>query len=44
MHVANKPRGEEEVTEEQLKVMRTRDARYVEMKRVAEIQVTAAGY
>ncbi|XP_046899982.1 probable U3 small nucleolar RNA-associated protein 11 [Hypomesus transpacificus] len=38
VHVANKPRGEEEVTEEQLKVMRTRDARYVEMKRVAEIQ------
>ncbi|XP_021417148.2 probable U3 small nucleolar RNA-associated protein 11 [Oncorhynchus mykiss] len=37
VHVANKAKGtEEENTEEQRKVMRTQDIRYVEMKRVAE--------
>lgn len=35
-HVAKKPKWEEEVTEEQRKVMRTQDVKYVEMKRVAE--------
>lgn len=36
VHVANQTRGEVEMTEEQKKVMRTQDIRYVEMKRVAE--------
>ncbi|XP_038833325.1 probable U3 small nucleolar RNA-associated protein 11 [Salvelinus namaycush] len=37
VHVSNKAKGtEEENTEEQRKVMRTQDIRYVEMKRVAE--------
>uniref|UniRef100_A0A8C8D0Z9 U3 small nucleolar RNA-associated protein 11 n=1 Tax=Oncorhynchus tshawytscha TaxID=74940 RepID=A0A8C8D0Z9_ONCTS len=37
VHVSNKAKGtEEENTEEQRKLMRTQDIRYVEMKRVAE--------
>ncbi|KAM9723117.1 putative U3 small nucleolar RNA-associated protein 11 [Menidia menidia] len=36
VHVMKKPKEEVEVTEEQKKVMRTQDIRYVEMKRVAE--------
>ncbi|XP_034029995.1 probable U3 small nucleolar RNA-associated protein 11 [Thalassophryne amazonica] len=36
VHVAKKPKEEVEVTEEQVKVMRTQDIKYVEMKRVAE--------
>lgn len=36
-----KPKEETEVTEEQKKVMRTQDIRYVEMKRVAEAKVCA---
>lgn len=36
VHTANKTKGEVEMTEEQKKVMRTQDIRYVEMKRVAE--------
>lgn len=40
--MANKAKGtEEENTEEQRKVMRTQDIRYVEMKRVAEGKVRA---
>ncbi|XP_040900774.1 probable U3 small nucleolar RNA-associated protein 11 [Toxotes jaculatrix] len=36
VHVAKKSKDEVEVTEEQKKVMRTQDIRYIEMKRVAE--------
>uniref|UniRef100_A0A8D2ZPC3 U3 small nucleolar RNA-associated protein 11 n=2 Tax=Scophthalmus maximus TaxID=52904 RepID=A0A8D2ZPC3_SCOMX len=36
VHVSKKADGEVEVTEEQKKVMRTQDIKYVEMKRVAE--------
>ncbi|XP_047454802.1 probable U3 small nucleolar RNA-associated protein 11 [Mugil cephalus] len=36
VHVMKKPQEEVEVTEEQKKIMRTQDVRYVEMKRVAE--------
>ncbi|XP_071782747.1 putative U3 small nucleolar RNA-associated protein 11 [Centroberyx gerrardi] len=36
VHVAKKAKGEGEVTDEQKKVMRTQDIKYVEMKRVAE--------
>ncbi|XP_029427075.1 probable U3 small nucleolar RNA-associated protein 11 [Rhinatrema bivittatum] len=36
VHVMRQP--QEEVTEEQLKVMRTQDVKYVEMKRVAEVK------
>ncbi|XP_076593720.1 putative U3 small nucleolar RNA-associated protein 11 [Chaetodon auriga] len=36
VHVAKKGKEEEEVTEEQKKLMRTQDIKYVEMKRVAE--------
>ncbi|KAM9353763.1 putative U3 small nucleolar RNA-associated protein 11 [Symphorus nematophorus] len=36
VHVAKKAKEEVEVTEEQKKVMRTQDIKYVEMKRVAE--------
>ncbi|XP_020489211.1 probable U3 small nucleolar RNA-associated protein 11 [Labrus bergylta] len=36
VHVARKEKEEVEVTEEQSKVMRTQDIKYVEMKRVAE--------
>ncbi|KAM6967373.1 putative U3 small nucleolar RNA-associated protein 11 [Aplochiton taeniatus] len=37
-HVAKKAKWEEETTDEQRKVMRTQDIKYVEMKRVAEFQ------
>lgn len=37
-HVAKKAKWEEETTDEQRKVMRTQDIKYVEMKRVAEAQ------
>lgn len=40
VHVAKKPEGEVEMTEEQKKVMRTQDIKYVEMKRVAEAKVS----
>ena len=40
VHVATKATGEVEVTEEQKKMMRTQDIRYVEMKRVAEVKVS----
>ncbi|XP_029958658.1 putative U3 small nucleolar RNA-associated protein 11 [Salarias fasciatus] len=36
VHIIKRPKEEVEVTEEQKKVMRTQDIRYVEMKRVAE--------
>ncbi|KAF3692195.1 putative U3 small nucleolar RNA-associated protein 11 [Channa argus] len=36
VHVAKKAKDEVEVTEEQKKVMRTQDIKYIEMKRVAE--------
>lgn len=36
VHVAKKPEEEVEVTEEQKKMMRTQDIKYIEMKRVAE--------
>ncbi|XP_010765367.1 probable U3 small nucleolar RNA-associated protein 11 [Notothenia coriiceps] len=36
IHVAKKEGEEDEITEEQKKVMRTQDIKYVEMKRVAE--------
>nr|XP_020445841.1 probable U3 small nucleolar RNA-associated protein 11 [Monopterus albus] len=36
VHIAKKPKEEVEVTEEQKKVMRTQDIKYVEMKRVSE--------
>ncbi|XP_026173041.1 putative U3 small nucleolar RNA-associated protein 11 [Mastacembelus armatus] len=36
VHVAKKAKEEVEVTEEQKKVMRTQDIKYIEMKRVAE--------
>ncbi|XP_068426533.1 probable U3 small nucleolar RNA-associated protein 11 [Clinocottus analis] len=36
VHIPNKPKEEVEVTEEQKRVMRTQDIKYVEMKRVAE--------
>ncbi|CAG6014676.1 unnamed protein product [Menidia menidia] len=39
VHVMKKPKEEVEVTEEQKKVMRTQDIRYVEMKRVAEAKL-----
>lgn len=39
VHVMKKKQQEVEVTEEQKKVMRTQDIRYVEMKRVAEAKV-----
>ncbi|CAB1429078.1 unnamed protein product [Pleuronectes platessa] len=38
VHVATKATDEVEVTEEQKKMMRTQDIRYVEMKRVAEVK------
>lgn len=40
MHLSKKAEGEVEVTEEQKKLMRTQDLRYVEMKRVAEANVS----
>lgn len=40
VHVAKKPKEETEVTEEQKKVMRSQDIKYVEMKRVAEAKVS----
>lgn len=40
VHVIKKPKEQEEVTEEQKKMMRTQDINYVEMKRVAEVKVT----
>lgn len=40
VHVAKKAKQEEEVTEEQKRVMRTQDIKYVEMKRVAEAKVS----
>uniref|UniRef100_A0A8C5EUL8 U3 small nucleolar RNA-associated protein 11 n=1 Tax=Gouania willdenowi TaxID=441366 RepID=A0A8C5EUL8_GOUWI len=36
VHTINKPKEEDEVTEEQKNMMRTQDIKYVEMKRVAE--------
>ncbi|KAM9310401.1 putative U3 small nucleolar RNA-associated protein 11 [Pholidichthys leucotaenia] len=36
VHIIKRPKEEVEVTEEQKKVMRTQDIKYVEMKRVAE--------
>lgn len=39
VHVA-KQSNEEEMTEEQKKVMRTQDIKYVEMKRVSEAKVS----
>lgn len=39
VHVAKKPKEEVEVTEEQKRMMRTQDIKYVEMKRVAETKV-----
>lgn len=39
VHVAKKDKAEE-MTEEQKKVMRTQDIKYVEMKRVAEAKVS----
>lgn len=36
VHIAKKAEGEVEMTEEQKKLMRTQDIKYVEMKRVAE--------
>ncbi|XP_060937274.1 probable U3 small nucleolar RNA-associated protein 11 [Limanda limanda] len=38
VHVGTKAKDAEEVTEEQKKMMRTQDSRYVEMKRVAEVK------
>lgn len=38
-HVAKKAKWDVEVTDEQRKVMRTQDIKYVEMKRVAEAKV-----
>lgn len=38
VHIIKKPKEVEEVTEEQKKVMRTQDIKYVEMKRVAEVK------
>ncbi|KAM3873047.1 putative U3 small nucleolar RNA-associated protein 11 [Diretmus argenteus] len=35
-HIMKKPKGEVEVTDEQKKVMRNQDIKYIEMKRVAE--------
>lgn len=43
MHLI-KPKGEDEMTEEQKKVMRTQDIGYMEMKRVAEAKVAAYSY
>lgn len=40
VHVPKKGNQEVEMTEEQKKVMRTQDIRYVEMKRVAEAKVS----
>lgn len=40
VHVAKKAEGEVVVTEEQKKLMRTQDIKYVEMKRVAEVNVS----
>lgn len=39
MHLSKKAEGEVEMTEEQKKLMRTQDMKYVEMKRVAEANV-----
>lgn len=39
VHVAKKGTEDVEMTEEQKKVMRTQDIKYVEMKRVAEAKV-----
>lgn len=39
VHVAKQSKEEVEVTEEQKKVMRSQDIKYVEMKRVAEAKV-----
>uniref|UniRef100_A0A3Q0SQ48 U3 small nucleolar RNA-associated protein 11 n=1 Tax=Amphilophus citrinellus TaxID=61819 RepID=A0A3Q0SQ48_AMPCI len=38
VHIIKKPKEVEQVTEEQKKVMRTQDIKYVEMKRVAEVK------
>lgn len=38
VHVNKRKGADEEVTEEQLKIMRTQDIRYIEMKRVAEVK------
>ncbi|XP_030606197.1 putative U3 small nucleolar RNA-associated protein 11 [Archocentrus centrarchus] len=38
VHINKKPKEVEQVTEEQKKVMRTQDIKYVEMKRVAEVK------
>lgn len=40
MHLSKKAEGEVEITEEQKKLMRTQDIKYVEMKRVAEANVS----
>lgn len=41
VHVARKAKEEVEMTEEQKKVMRTQDIKYVEMKRVSEAKVSS---
>jgi len=38
VHVNKRKGADEEVTEEQLKIMKTQDLRYIEMKRVAEVK------
>lgn len=40
--MANKGKGEEETTDEQRKVMRTQDIKYMEMKRVSEVNVSGS--
>lgn len=40
VHLSKKAVGEVEVTEEQKKLMRTQDIKYMEMKRVAEANVS----